>query len=76
MTPLTYFCAAYFYSLESIYVLNLQLIVLAIDAHTKFEVSSFSCSRDIEFRIIKIWAVSAMLLIGPLLIHLSVVHTY
>jgi len=34
---------------------------LVVDAHTKFEISSFSRSKDIGVRILKIWASSAIL---------------
>jgi len=48
MTPLTYFCTAYF-------------LLLTIYLHAKFEVLSFSRSIDIGVRILKIWASSAIL---------------
>jgi len=35
-------------------------LLLVVDAHTKFEVSSFSRSIDIGVRILKIWASSAI----------------
>jgi len=32
-----------------------------VDAHTKFQVSSFSRSKDIRVRILKIWVLSVVL---------------
>jgi len=69
-----------FYSLQSIYVLNLKPIASAVreipfdlvfcmpcklhlmaDAHTKFQVSSFSHSNDTAVGILNIWASFAIL---------------
>jgi len=36
-------------------------LLLVIDALTKFEISMFSCSKDIRARILQIWASSAIL---------------
>jgi len=46
------------FSLVFLHAVKLHLVV---DAHTKFEVSSFSLFKDIGARILKIWASSAIL---------------